>query len=186
MKDPLLIIGCGLAGTGKSEFLKKLASKYDNLVYLDKDTINNAFLLDRDFNPKRSYDFYKEHVKLQTYKAMFEIAKDNLLLDKSVILDGYFINKLKTPLFDKLLNTLSDIPYKLKLIYFYCDKETLWERLKERKYWRDLDKLEDKVSFDNYYEKDIEYTNNLKFDLKINTEKDINIVLKESDKFLST
>ncbi len=168
----LLIIGCGLACSGKSTFFKELARRNKNLVYIDKDVINNSFISEKNFsNDKNNSEFYDKNIKVQTYRAMFGLAKDNLILKKSVILDGYFADKLETPLFKELLEMLNGVDYKLITVKFYCTKDVLFKRMKNRNFWRDYDKLLNKKSFDNYYDSDSKYLNSSKFDFVLNTEK---------------
>ena len=180
----LLLIPCGLAGTGKSTFLKKISSLYDNFLYIDKDSINNAFILDIESKKRKSMDFYDEHIKMQTYIAMFALAKDNLLLGKNIILDGYFIDKFSTPFMNELINSLNDVEYNLKTIYFYCNKDILKGILSTRSYWRDSDKLESIETFESYIEEDTSKISNIKFNLELDTEKNIELLIKEFDEFL--
>ena len=180
----LLLLSYGLAGTGKSTFLKKVSSIYDNFLYIDKDSINNAFLLELSSKQRKSMDFYDEHIKLQTYVAMFALAKDNLLLGKNIILDGHFIDKLNTPFIDELISTLNGIDCNIKFVYFYCDKNVLRERIKNRRYWRDSNKLESLEAFEDYIETDSAKINDFRFDLMLDTGKNIESLIKEFDDFL--
>ena len=179
MKGPLLIIGIGLAGTGKSIILKEVASKFVNLFYIDKDDIHNSFILDKNLEKRENKEFYDKFIRLQGYKAMFEIAKQHLIIGKNVILDGYLIDKLNTSWFEQLLKNLEDTPHQKKFIYFYCDKDLIFDRLKKRNYWRDKNKLKDKNSFFKYYEKDSKHVQDFNFDLKLDTSKNINDVTNE-------
>lgn len=79
----MLIIVCGLPGTGKSFLSRKLAERI-NAEYLNTDRIRKK----RFPNPT-----YSEEEKQKVYEEMFSCAGKLLSQGKNVILDGTFFKK---------------------------------------------------------------------------------------------
>ena len=170
---PVLAIGAGLAGVGKSAILSEFAKK-QNFMYIDREDIDTSFLSiiknGRIINNIKARDAsqYRSSVKYQTYIAMLKLAKQNLRNGFNVVLDGYFADKLDPPFIKNILRQLSDDFYVVK-IYFTASKKTIWQRMKERYSIRDKEKME---SFESYFQK---HKNDdlSQFDIVFNTEGDL-------------
>lgn len=136
MKNNLIIFGCGLAGTGKTTHLKKLAEIISAImpcVYIDKDDINAE--LGQAFDANSEY--YKKVVAPLTYQIIAERAQAQVAQGKIVILDGYFGNKLSiSPVKEQLIST----DFETRIIYFHCTAGTQQARLIQRGLERDQDK----------------------------------------------
>ncbi len=87
----------GSAGSGKSTIGKYIASRY-GCTYLDKDIVCNTFtgtLLEA--NGYAAYerdgcDYYRNVVMPLEYRALLDIANENVQLGQSVILDAPFLS----------------------------------------------------------------------------------------------
>jgi len=170
-QKPILLIGSGMAAVGKSSILKEVAKKY-SFIYIDKDALNESYLRDIQNGKLTDKDapsnFYKEHIKYQTYHAMLSLAAINLLTGKNVILDGYFSNKFQLNFMKNELKSLSK-KYHIIRVYFTCSKAVLFNRMNKRNLPRDIDKIK---TFESYYQK---HTKNslIKYDIIQNTEGNI-------------
>ncbi len=174
-KNPVLLIGAGMAGVGKSTLLKALAKKH-NFVYIDKDLLNISFLTEisngKIASKKSSLTsyFFNNNVKFQTYHAMFSLAESNLSQGLNVILDGYFSDKLDIEFIKERIDSISK-NFQVILIYFTCSNDVLFKRMKHRNFSRDSDKL---GQFDNYFENH-KQDDLSKYDIIFNTEGDIQV-----------
>lgn len=79
----MLVMICGLPGTGKSTLAKAVAEKID-AVYLNSDSIRLGMLEERE---------YTEEEKKQVYEAMFEKSAEEMKEGKNVVLDATFYKK---------------------------------------------------------------------------------------------
>ncbi|HYD03601.1 MAG TPA: nucleoside monophosphate kinase [Alphaproteobacteria bacterium] len=171
---PILLISGGIAGTGKSTVLRKLAKKY-KFFYIDKDDINQSFMTKIENGKIISKDysldeFYQKNIRDQSYLAMFRIAQTALENGQDVILDGYFSDKIQT---EYISNFLDEIKKNANVIKanFECSKEELQKRMMKRNKQYDLQKLED---FDKYYE-EASKKSDWNYDINANTEGDIEV-----------
>lgn len=79
----MLIMVCGLPGTGKSTLAKAVAERI-GAVYLNSDSIRLGMFEEKE---------YTEEEKKQVYEAMFEKAGEELGKGKNVVLDATFYKK---------------------------------------------------------------------------------------------
>ncbi|MCX7778747.1 MAG: AAA family ATPase [Patescibacteria group bacterium] len=118
-QKPILILGAGLPGIGRSTRLKLLAKKIKAKI-LDSDLIR------RQIFQKPKYDFKS---KLLVYQKMMRKAEKFLKQGKKVILDATFSLKIYRQL-------AIDLVRKLKISYFviefYCPKKVAKKRLEKR------------------------------------------------------
>ncbi|NGX63954.1 MAG: hypothetical protein KR126chlam6_01377 [Candidatus Anoxychlamydiales bacterium] len=172
IKQKVLLISAGLSGIGKTTILKKLNSKLLNSFYISKNLLNESLLQEKTELPDRyNMDYYKTYVAKQSYDIMIDLAIDNLKdINRVVILDGYFGDKIGKAMFKKLFH-LEDV--NVKIIFFQCSAETEMKRLAKRDEQRDREKL---LNFDVYYNEHIkshyDTLNNFEY-LIVNTEEDI-------------
>jgi|GEM_PF-4763397 len=170
------VVGTGLPGVGKSTLLRALSGRVEGSVYLDKDVINQTLLRGNAY----SSEYYKKHVKNQSYELMFSIAGDNLKNSTcTVILDGMFGDKLSSPMVKPFLES-SD--FAVKVIYFYCSPELNQKRLENRGYARDDEKLKD---FQNYYhqtvdvhQKELSNVSHLSIDTENDLEENLKLIIE--------
>lgn len=137
----IAVISVGLPGVGKSTLLKVITQKISNSSILDKDTICQSLLRGHAYNSS----YYKKYVKEQSYELLFSLAKDNLTTQKIVFLDGFFGDKLRTPLVSSFLKIRD---FEIKIIFFFCSMSVNRSRLIERGNPRDHEKL---LEFEKYY-----------------------------------
>jgi predicted kinase len=84
MPDPQLIVFAGLPGTGKTSLARAVA-RQRRAVYLDKDTIKDkAMALADQMNVAQGRDFAGP----LSYELLLDLARDNLTLGLSVVLDS--------------------------------------------------------------------------------------------------
>jgi hypothetical protein len=111
----MLVVVCGLQGTGKSEMAKLLSQRL------------NAQLFSTDALRKEQDYHFK--ARLNTYQTLFKLTKELLKKKKNVILDGTFYK-------ESLRKTAKEIAQKLKTkIYFIeviCDEKKIKERIEKR------------------------------------------------------
>ena len=116
---------------------------------IDKDDINEPFA-----PGDRESDFYKGHVRDQTYAAMDVIAMKNLRSGTSVVLDSPF-NYLndpsdKTGSKGKFKGMVEDVGANLKVVQCYAPDDVLRARLEERGDPRDRSKIENDEAWERY------------------------------------
>lgn len=133
---PILAMSAGLAGVGKTTSFIFTSKSYNGSVFLQKDTIGLPFL--NNVNQDMSGAYYTIHVKDQTYKALFSLALNNLKLNRSAIVDGWFGDKLTC---SWLKPHLGATAYTTTLVYFHCSEPTELARVQERGADRDEARL---------------------------------------------
>ncbi|WP_411345977.1 AAA family ATPase [Paenibacillus sp. WLX1005] len=95
MKSTVIFL-IGSAGSGKSTIGKYIARTY-GCTYLDKDIVCNTFtgaLLEANgysAHDRDGCDYYRDVVMPLEYRALLDIANDNVQLGHSVILDAPFL-----------------------------------------------------------------------------------------------
>jgi hypothetical protein len=111
----MLVVVCGLQGTGKTQVAKILSQKL------------NAQLFSTDALRKEQDYHFK--TRMNTYQILFKLAKGFLKKKKNVILDGTFYK-------ESLRKTAKEIAQKLKTkIYFIeviCNEKKIKERIEKR------------------------------------------------------
>ena len=129
----IIILAAGLAGVGKTTYFKALAQTIPNSVYIDKDDVNAELGQSYDANSV----YYKTVIAPKTYHIMLQRAHAYLAQGKTVLLDGYFGNKLtQSPI--KELFTENEV--MTSVVYFHCSAEKQQQRLLLRASPRDQDK----------------------------------------------
>ncbi len=126
MPERKLIVFAGLPGTGKTSLARTVAREL-RAVYLDKDTIKDtAMALGRELRVER----ISELAGQLSYELLVNLARDNLTLGHSVILDspaGYRTFREKV---EQLARTSQ---VELKLIECICTNEGLLRDRIERR-----------------------------------------------------
>jgi predicted kinase len=91
----MLIITCGLAGTGKSNIARKLSRRLDATV-LNSDVVRKEMVgmdaRERVLDEYRD-GLYSAEMTDRTYQALFDGAREQLMAGRSVILDASFTRR---------------------------------------------------------------------------------------------
>ncbi len=115
----MLILICGLPGTGKTYLSGKL-SKKANIVHLSSDSIRRKTIKERT---------YSEEEKAKIYNLMRKEAADLTRNGKDVVLDATFYQERYRQMFYDLASEKESI---IKTIRCSLDEESVRRRLKER------------------------------------------------------
>lgn len=116
----MLIIVCGLPGTGKTTLAKRMADE------------TKSFLLNTDIIRKKViYDpGYTEKEKEMVYNLLFEMAEKFLLTGKNVILDGTFY---KVDLRERAKKIAKKTKNEFRIIEVRCSENIVRKAMRERK-----------------------------------------------------
>jgi aminoglycoside phosphotransferase family enzyme/predicted kinase len=116
----MLIILSGLPGTGKTSVAQELSQELAAVV-LSTDEMRKRVL--REFG-------YAERKKKRVYDEMFQVAQDQLIKGKNVILDATFFRQ---ELRDKAFRIGQKCQERVFLVEVVCPEDTVKKRLQERK-----------------------------------------------------
>jgi predicted kinase len=84
MQDPQLIMFAGTRGTGKTSLARAVAREL-RAVYLDKDTIRDCVIAQTE---KQKLEQAPQLAEALSYELLVDLARDNLSLGLSVVLDS--------------------------------------------------------------------------------------------------
>ncbi len=170
LDTPTLILGAGIAASGKTTFLRELVKYVYDAFLIDKDTVKEAFLLKpavssvSGIEPILNYQlsgsaisdgsaYYHENVKLQSYRVLLELAKDNLAVGKHPILDAPYVKELRNSYLSEIIAPFFEgTDFKIKVVFCYAPKEIIKQRMKERNLERDRAKLVSEDSWRKFLE----------------------------------
>ncbi|PKO22097.1 MAG: hypothetical protein CVU38_11185 [Chloroflexi bacterium HGW-Chloroflexi-1] len=126
MPDPLLIVFAGMPGTGKTSLARAVAREL-RAAYLDKDTIKDGVMVLAD---QLRLDQGEQLAGPLSYELLVSLARDNLTLGLSVVLDspaGYQVFR------EKVKGLARGVKANLKLIECICtDEKLLRQRVEGR------------------------------------------------------
>jgi len=122
----MLIVFCGLPGSGKSYLASLLAAKL-NLAYLSTDIIR------KDKVTANTYAFSN---KQSVYDEMLSLAVQFLIQGNDVIVDGTFYKESIRLKFQKNIQILG---YEMKFIHVFADEATIKKRLVKKRKYSDAD-----------------------------------------------
>lgn len=128
----------GIACSGKT-FIAKRLLKEISAFYIDKDSIMDPF------TKERSGDFY-DRIRGPSYKAMYNIALDNLKLGNSVVIDSPHVKEMQDRKWREWLKEFSS-PFVLKIILCHAPEDVIKKRLIERGEEKDEEKLKNWKEF---------------------------------------
>lgn len=117
---------CGLTGSGKTTYAKKLQKANPNLIRLSVDEIifDQYGRYGEDYPEEKYFEYYEPAVK-ELDNQLIEHLKNG----KSVIIDTGFWTKAERDRYKKLIEEYS---VEWKLVYFKTDPEVLFKRLNKR------------------------------------------------------
>ena len=143
---------CGSPGSGKSSYAKQFASKCHGTL-LDIDTVTERLvkvaLNESGHNQDdRDSEYFKQTFREPIYETLFDIARENLEFNDVVIV-GPFTTELRDP--DWPSKLARELKCKIEVHYVYCLPEARKRRLENRGNPRDLAKLREWKSFNQYY-----------------------------------
>ena len=129
----MLIMICGLPGTGKSTLAKAVAEKI-GAVHISSDTVRMKLLKERT---------YSEEEKEKIYDLMLKEAENLLKEGKTIVLDATFYKK-------KLRELVKGIAEKAESKFFIVECITEENLLKERIFSRKKEETESETDFEIY------------------------------------
>jgi len=138
-QKPKLIVFCALAAL-QDDYTVELKKSLPNSVLLKKNTLTDALLDGKN----HTTDEYKLVVK-NMYAAFNQMAVDQLQDGNSVILHGYYGNKLTKPGTVELITPASNT-YDVRVIYLHCSGTRHQAIISARGSDRDNDKKGDKYN----------------------------------------
>ncbi|UCF07648.1 MAG: AAA family ATPase [Thermoplasmata archaeon] len=128
---PILIIACGLTGTGKSTILNEVAEK-TGFAILTSDRVRKALVgIKPEEHRYEAFDsgIYSKELSEKTYLHMIEEGKRLLLEGKSVILDACFPKKWQR---DKAREAAAHASAQFLCIEFTAPESEVKQRLDQR------------------------------------------------------
>jgi predicted kinase len=157
MTFPRAFFVIGPAGSGKTSVARLIAAQ-SGAAYIDKDTVCGRFteaLLDAagtDKNERDNNPYYQSVAMDLEYQTILDIARDNLAVGRSVVLDAPFGRYFPDPDFLEHAAERHSWPAKVQsvVVLVHVDGATARERVRVRGYARDLSKLAD---WDSFWEK---------------------------------
>ena len=168
---PKLIIITGVPCSGKSSVSREILKNF-KAMYIDKDMINDGFTLERESQ------FYQK-IREGTYKAIDNIAGENLLYGNNVLIDGTFSTEIQNKKwFDRYAKLAKDTRSDLRLIRCIAPQELIKRRLKQRGFDKDKPKLK---AFDEFLDREpiiVKWIGQLEIDTSKDFKKNIKDILK--------
>ena len=111
----MIIVVCGLQGSGKTEAARLIAQKI-NGIYLSTDLL-------------RKEQIYHLKARMSTYEILFESAKELLKRKRDVVLDGTFY---KEDLRQKVKEMAKKFKLKIHFVEVICNESKIKERIETR------------------------------------------------------
>ncbi len=129
--SPLLIITCGLTGTGKSTIMNEVAEK-KGLTILTSDKIRKQLVgIQPEEHRYEEFDrgIYSKEFTERTYLHMIEEGKKLLMQGESAVLDACFPKKWQR---QKAFDSAKEMNVRFLCIEFVLPEEEVKDRLKKR------------------------------------------------------
>jgi predicted kinase len=139
---PALIIVSGLAGSGKTTLARALSRK-TGIAYIDYDTVTEPFIravLERD--GKTDFSAYAKAFRGTAYRAMLDVAFENIASGLDVIVSGPFGRESADPGFFVGLAKHYSCAFLSVVIEIVVSEEILLKRIMKRGSDRDARKIE--------------------------------------------
>ena len=132
--EQVLIIVCGLPGTGKTTIAQEIAKKI-KASHLNIDSIRKRLF------KKPKYTYFESAL---VYRVLFLIAEELLKKKINVVLDATFVFKFSR---DEAKELAKKYKTQFKIIEAKCQKKILLKRIRKRKKTRALSDADEKVYF---------------------------------------
>ena len=153
-----VIIISGPCGVGKTTLALNLAKAAGNSFYFDKDDmvpVSNAAFITANEPIDRHSDFFRKYIRDSEYEALDLIIRNAVMFNDNVIINAPYGGELKNEKTkaegDKRISELQKYVNKygaeLIVIACVCDKEELFNRLKNRIKKDKAAKLRDSATF---------------------------------------
>jgi aminoglycoside phosphotransferase family enzyme/predicted kinase len=129
--SPILIITCGLTGTGKSTVMNEVAEK-EGLMILASDKIRKELVgIQPEEHRYEEFDkgIYSKELTERTYLHIIEEGKKLLMQGKSIVLDACFPKKWQR---QKAFESVKEANARFLCIEFVLPEEEAKDRLKKR------------------------------------------------------
>lgn len=155
-----VIIITGPCGAGKTTLALNLAKAAGNSFYFDKDDmvpVSNAAFVTAGEPIDRHSDFFRKYIRDSEYEALDLIIRNAVMFNDNVIINAPYGGEVKNEktkaVGDKRISELQSFVNKygadLIVIACVCDKEELYQRLKNRIKKDAAAKLRDGAAFSN-------------------------------------
>jgi predicted kinase len=146
------VIVCGTPGAGKTTYARMLAAdRHATLLDIDNVTerlIRIALQEAGHDTDDRDSDYFKRTWREPIYDSLFDIARENLVI-QDVVIVGPFTREINDPDWpDKLSGNLDSL---VEVHYVSCPPAVRKQRLAKRGDARDIPKLEDWDNYVKYY-----------------------------------
>lgn len=190
--------------TGKSTLVDRIIPLIEGAMLVDKDNISDSMLKTPDriatsgeYNvswmrltgPRQSItgEHYREHVSMQTYDAMLQIAATNLRFGLNPFLQGNYTLQISKGYFREVVFPFleeKELSPRVKLILCYVDPRIMIKRMKTRNDPRDASKLASKKAMQDYLDKQdlvpaaIEDLDHIKIDSSRSIDEAVGMALK--------
>lgn len=195
LEKPTLVLGTGLSGSGKSTQLRAIEKNVYDTFIIDKDLMNDTFLLQRNMpgngveaymlrGPplRRNSEEYHDNVKFQSYQYMLELARDNLRFGKHPLIEGNYTKEISIGYLDSVvIPFFESIDYRMKIVHCHASEDTLRRRIAERGLERDSEKLaswNDFISTNPIIPKELKRYDHIEVDTELPMEENVKIILK--------
>jgi len=122
----LIIHIIGLPGTGKSTIAKKISNQTGFPIISTEEVRADIYSEDKVEADK---DFSKKELKI-TYEEVLKIAKENLELNKSIIVEGVYRNRKQRK---AIINLAKEYSYGIIGFYITAEEKEILKRLEKRK-----------------------------------------------------
>ncbi|MFI6514042.1 AAA family ATPase [Spirillospora sp. NPDC050679] len=152
VKNPVLVLVGGYAGSGKTEFARFLGD-VTGWAFLDKDSLTRRLverlLVSLGGDPHdRHTDLYRNEIRPLEYKCLMDTANDNIDCGISTILTAPFIAELNDEAWmSRLTNRCKAKGMDVAAIWVRCDVDSMREYIEFRDAPRDAWKL---ANWDEY------------------------------------
>ena len=168
LEKPTLIFVAGATATGKTTLIKSIFPNINDCLFLELDAVRESFLKMPDksdgtydsrwyllegLRHSTSSDHYREHIALQSYYALLEIAANNIEAGLSVFIEGNYTSQIKIGYFEKVVNKFlkeKGLNADVKILFLHTDKKTIADRIRRRNALRDQDKLKSDEALRDY------------------------------------
>lgn len=158
----MLIIICGLPGTGKTTLAKALAKKF-HLTHISTDIIRKKHFKHREYSKKE---------KMKVYSLVFSEAEKELVVGKNIALDGTFYKST-------LRKTAYSLAKKYKTKFFIIECTISENEIKKRIEKREKTKNASEADFKTYKKVNLQFNQIKEKHLKINCAENMTSKIKK-------